>query len=1790
MKRERPEDMRSPARPAAPAQRRNAEDAAELIRMRRENEDLKKAMRASEIAAQQAAYASFQPPQAAGPALLFGSQGDPMVLEPPVTQPLAPAALPAVKVRPPSYRDYADGRFRIPDRSSALWPHYVRVTGDALQSQLNDLHMRATHIDRTMRMQMTRSLFQQAQTIGVNLIIPQSVGGNEGFFGQFGPPIGEDAPILPPPAPFPAAGQGFPAGLGFSVEADMPYEDLTASESYRPSAYSSQQAYDPSYAAAAPPQGGAQRPLAAYAAAAQPRGGAQRPPAFYAAAPEPRAPAAQGGFAGGGAAYAPRAPMMQGAYASGAAAYDPQALANYGAPAPAAFDLRSSLSFGQPSAFGQPAAAAYSQSGAAAYSQSGAAAYDPHAAAAPRASVGTAQRTLQRSVAGQPRAPTGAAAQSAAGHGFGATALSAVPRLPLSASGGSPQPFQALATHEGTTPGFGADIRQSPPNRSARLVHSEQGPPIGEDSDSEEDSSPFLATDSPLEDSLMDLDPPPAEITSVCVRAMRAAPRSNAVQYRSGGIVLSCEPYVHGSEILPDAFVRTFIGWAERSGLPNSRWASTFIHLCQDLDFRDELSNVPPPVIGAATIEEVQSHFAEMVRLFLGRYALTSAELRVHSQKFLEITKGATEDPQDFCARFKKGFTRSHPNESIHQHVWVDLFIHALDSDVQRRARNWRFYEDRAASLLADREVNEQPICSWEQLCSVTRAAYEHRSPADIADAQRRGIHAYSMQQSSKRAFVEAYAATSASTRHSTQDAQMAAQDRPFQPYTTPAPSAEAMATHRISQSPAAGNAGGQTPTYTSTGIPQFKFKMPTREQREQRDTQKRVRATQLVEEPGPAKRAKSAPRASIAAAGGGQSGGYAAAAGPPAAGRSPPAGRSPARPDRPPPTGRGPCPDCAMQHDWPDCVRNDKSPRQNPEAFKYRDSGPHFRSSEEDRATVIRLYGRIGVPLGQNPKRITASVRHIGLGSPNHPRPRSPNPQSLPDPPAEVTQAYPLCPGIAETLLAFTTRWSAAAHEAFPGRPDDIDEATDRWHRRAELVHQRVYNSYYDCSASQLDHMARLMVRSRPKDAYSHLHSDSAVGNPPVGFTSRRARAHGMDFRADNIVARHALKGTSPTPEEVARHPLRYIAPDNIDLTARLAFEAATNFRREDALASAHARSHVRLIRRGAGGSSEILVKGTVGGIPIKDMLADTGSHISLLALPFYELHAATYGPLLPAPSYAVTVADGSPATILGTLRLPVTIIDSARRLAFTRVCSFCVINSLNVDVLAGMDLLMRFFHTIGLQDGRCSFRQNIRADSNQSLGPAPSTLSALRLSAPVIIPPQTIRNVTVYYQSDFHELEGAPVYIEPIELHNAAGNVIAIDFPAHLRGGAEQMEAVGTYSLAVRNLSSRSLNLPAGLQIGNATLTTENAGRQRLVGGDPPGPRPLAPEPRRVAAISASNGKAAPRPSEHIEQLHVVRRRAIRECGQGCVDGQEADWAAIQLADAELDLIRTEEHYNSFEVSLEDVTRSDQRSALHQAYHNKYGIPAYRALRDLDKYAGEPREHPGIPLGGLCEFQLEEVVEARDDICKSPLAAADETWVEEMFRLHATLYAAQAAWDSRPHTPHDLEDEAEYSRLLTLRGQFDAEYAVLSDSGLHNDPLRGTTRLAGATKGALLRARTYTHLPYLCIPRAYTFGIRSAAEAHFMLQSAVASMAHVGLQSTSEDVRRSDTEDAILAASCYSKNHPLGWVAVPWSAWPSGESTWLPRTDPRVIEFGYSLLERTVLAFNNRFHAERL
>ena len=1211
-----------------------------------------------------------------------------------------------------------------------------------------------------------------------------------------------------------------------------------------------------------------------------------------------------------------------------------------------------------------------------------------------------------------------------------------------------------------------------------------------------------MATDEPLDESLMDVAASSPALTQVSVRMLQATAKSAAVQQRLGGSSISCEPYVVGSQVQPADYLKIFTGWANRSQLPNQYWASMFIHLIQDIDFREELSSLPVPESDSSTFGDLESHWLECTRLFLRKYALTSAELRVHAQHFLEIIKGATEPLQDFLSRFSSQHKRGHPGEPIHSLYVFRLFIRALDDDVKRRAASWRFYSSRDAARVSEPEVNEQPIYSWEQLCQVTRAAYENRSPYDIADSQRRGVRKHMNAQRNQGEYRETHVSEAAVSRLTTQQALMTAVDRPFDGYATPAPTDAALLAFSLrAQMPAhaqpahAANAGGSHATSVYAGVHPPRSSID----RNRAPTKRTVRAVQAAQpEPAPpAKRGRGTARGGVADRPSSQRGGYSAghAAGPPPRSLS----------DRPAPSGRGPCADCCMPHDWTDCVRNQESVRANPAAFMHRNSGPHFRSLVADQETVTRLYGRVGVLPGTTPMK------------------RDPNGASV------------------------------------------------------------------------------------------------------------------------RMVSLHA-RGASPPPLEPAS--------SSADEADEYDFDA------EDSLQRRHDEALVHLVRVGAGGSREILIKGVLGGVQVAGMLVDTGSHISLVTLAFFESHRDALGPLLACPPYIVTVADGGKADIRGTIRVPVTIYDPARRLAFTRVCDFVVINTLNVEVLAGMDLMSRFFKTIDVQNGRCGFRQDLRADPTHSLGPAPSTQSPLRLSKGVILPPYSCRDVRVYYRADFHAVEGVPVLVEPIELHNKAGELMLLDFPAHLRGGAEQMDAQGEYSMLVRNTSTRTLNLPADLQLGYATLTSEVAGRLRLTGAlaavaspalrvnavrtsrvsaaasgavslatPSPAAAPMEEDSTAVAAAQASGSASSsvnlpsipiPMPAElqpDFRPIHVVERRLVpNRQGRIPTEQQSADWLSVQYAqgrDVESRPLPGAGYYN---LRPDQVANGQVAAALAHRYTCAYGLHPFSPVRDLPGESLQTRVVISVPAGSYSDFLAADRAETYRALHASPAAAHTEPWVVAMFEAHDDLRIATLDWSESNLRGEEVEEPIR-ARYHALEAHWHNTYLCsypgeLSEAFGRHGPVGAEIIMDCMEPLNFTSTSQYLSVEPIQALDPHVVGLSLFSKVVGAVTASPAAAASVGSTSAraapvsspphasasahlpvSQAARMMDIDAAIDAATHASPTHPHGLIYVPPLTLESRlDSVWLPNGDSRVIEYGYQLLERTLLASRSRAQQEQL
>jgi hypothetical protein len=401
-------------------------------------------------------------------------------------------------------------------------------------------------------------------------------------------------------------------------------------------------------------------------------------------------------------------------------------------------------------------------------------------------------------------------------------------------------------------------------------------------------------------------------------------------------------PWAPGSAVRPREWISLFNSWCKLTNVPADKLIPNLIWGIGELNVQRELQAMVDDQ--PAGIDD-QSFLLTLLDHFETHYSPSAQEERAERALFAEIRRGVGENIDDFLQRFNGAAQRAY-----HEQPWnvtvFETFLRALGENFQRHASAWAFVDPRSTSNDSSVNSSLQPMRSWTELQAAVRTWYQMRTPRDEHDdneylCRREKLHA-EMKKNQPLGTGIVNADRDFQGTYSKSESQRGSIGR-LDLYQTPKPRAETMKLFdKHTQSTAAlarivENGASKTPTHR------------------------------------PAAAAASASSGSSATAGTKRKSSY-PASGPPkrsadqhhnarvaqqeGAGEHEEAGDTPKY---------GPCIECCLAHDWEFCPRNMGCERGKEEiANRYLGTGPHPKSTPEQREECVKKHGRIGInPLG---------------------------------------------------------------------------------------------------------------------------------------------------------------------------------------------------------------------------------------------------------------------------------------------------------------------------------------------------------------------------------------------------------------------------------------------------------------------------------------------------------------------------------------------------------------------------------------------------------------------------------------------------------------------------------------------------------------------------------------------------------------------------------------------------------------------------------------------------------
>ena len=232
------------------------------------------------------------------------------------------------------------------------------------------------------------------------------------------------------------------------------------------------------------------------------------------------------------------------------------------------------------------------------------------------------------------------------------------------------------------------------------------------------------------------------------------------------------------------------------------------------------------------------------------------------------------------------------------------------------------------------------------------------------------------------------------------------------------------------------------------------------------------------------------------------------------------------------------------------------------------------------------------------------------------------------------------------------------------------------------------------------------------------------------------------------------------------------------------------------------------------------IRLSGKIYGTTVHNILADTGSEKTLMShLQYLQLGLHTNA-LMPAPTGSMIAANNEEIIALGNVTIPLTLYDTAKRLAYTQTITVTVMETLNCSFIMGYDALLKFFGSINLESHRCEFKYGLSPDANsaeQILDPARE--SRILVHKGVCIPAKHTMCIIVSFESQMLLTNPDTIVLcEPTPNYDSRNRVINIRFPSHVC--TTNQLARGQYQLVISNDSSKPVMLREGLVIGLASI----------------------------------------------------------------------------------------------------------------------------------------------------------------------------------------------------------------------------------------------------------------------------------------------------------------------------------------------------------------------------------
>ena len=233
------------------------------------------------------------------------------------------------------------------------------------------------------------------------------------------------------------------------------------------------------------------------------------------------------------------------------------------------------------------------------------------------------------------------------------------------------------------------------------------------------------------------------------------------------------------------------------------------------------------------------------------------------------------------------------------------------------------------------------------------------------------------------------------------------------------------------------------------------------------------------------------------------------------------------------------------------------------------------------------------------------------------------------------------------------------------------------------------------------------------------------------------------------------------------------------------------------------------------------ISVEGSIRTLPIREVMVDTGSDLTLINPEVLTKLGYDTSKLDPITDVAATTVAKQPYELLGSVKLPLTLHDRDNDDTYTVEVPFVVPRIMNCQALIGKDHMKKFFHAIYMDPYALEFNVNLKPDAPNYQRKVTEETS-LYISKAVIIRPGDTQAIQVAYNKNLLANMKSPVLVEPLTLYNRKGQEVDIAMMPHLRSSesTNPSHSLEKYYIEITNRTNRIINLQANTAIGTVSL----------------------------------------------------------------------------------------------------------------------------------------------------------------------------------------------------------------------------------------------------------------------------------------------------------------------------------------------------------------------------------